>query len=166
MNIDACPSPLLILNCVEIPYKWNLFQRNHLDVNEVRSEQRVRKQKVPGAGAKPCWCLSCFHTMAHSPLVQQKSRSLPWQEKTVPVSNRRSWASGNCSQLHYPKLLHLFLLPSPLPVSLYIYTHTVDFVGHCTIQNILLGERFFWLHFWWKCSWSVGWALLFQKRRD
>ena len=87
MNIDACPSPVLILNCIEIPCKLNLFQRNHLDVNEDRSGQRMRKQKSPGAGARACWCLSRFHTMAHLPLVQKIWQRLPGQEKTVPGSN-------------------------------------------------------------------------------
>lgn len=77
MNIDACPSLLPILNCVEIAYKLNVFQRDRLDVDEDRSGRRMRQQESSGAGAKARRCLSCFHTMAHSPLAQQKSQRLP-----------------------------------------------------------------------------------------
>lgn len=60
---------------------------------------------------------SCFHPMAHLPLVQQKSQGLPWQEKTSQ-SNQRAQVRNNCSQLHYSKTPHLFLPLHPLPLSL------------------------------------------------
>lgn len=109
---------------------------------------------------------SCFHPMAHLPLVQQKSQGLPRQEKTSQ-STRRSQVRNNCSQLHQPKIPHLFLIPNPFSLSLssspYPYTGDFDTV---VSKKILLGERFFFhLYFWWKASWSGGWTLLFQKRK-
>lgn len=108
---------------------------------------------------------SCFYLTAHLPLVQQKSQGLPWQEKTSQ-SNWRSQVRNNCSQLHCPKILHLFPLLNPLPLSLALspYTYTGDFVWHSSVQKMLLGERFFQLHFWWKALWSGGWTLPLQKR--
>lgn len=60
---------------------------------------------------------SCFHPMAHLPLVQQKSQKLPWQEKSSQ-SNRRSEVRNKCSQLHFWNISHLFLHLHPLPLSL------------------------------------------------